>query len=53
MNVVVQSLTVTLEQERAGQIRNLPVVVARMGNSDSKAFEMRMESWSSNVRMNA
>ena len=48
MTVVVKSVTVTLEQEMPGGFA-LPVLSFRMGDSSSKAFQMKVDNWSSTV----
>ena len=50
MSVVVESLTVTIEQEVPGG-HTLPVLSVRMGDkSSSKAFKMSVENWTTAVR---
>ncbi len=49
MTVTVESLTVTVEQEMPGGY-TLPVLSVRMGDKSSKAFQMNLENWTTNVR---
>ena len=46
MNLVVESISITMEKELAGGV-SVPVVLISMGSQDRKALSMELKNWSS------